>query len=76
MPAAGPELCIVMPAYNEEGCIQEVVKKWLSAIDALGVTSGALVVVNDGSKDRTGALGEWASRSVLLGHSKKYGSLA
>ena len=56
MPAAGPELCIVMPAYNEEGCIQEVVKKWLSAIDALGVTSGALVVVNDGSKDRTGAL--------------------
>jgi dolichol-phosphate mannosyltransferase len=56
MPIVQPELCIVMPAYNEEGCIQEVVKKWIGAIDALGVSSGALVVVNDGSRDRTGAL--------------------
>jgi glycosyltransferase involved in cell wall biosynthesis len=45
-----------MPAYNEEGCIEQVVKTWLRAIPATGASSGVLVVVNDGSRDRTGAI--------------------
>lgn len=63
MPPSNPELCIVMPAYNEEGCIREVVEKWISALDIAGAKSGALVVVNDGSKDRTGALLDEAAKS-------------
>lgn len=51
-----PELAIVMPAYNEEGCIEAVAQKWLAAFAELGVQNGNLVVVNDGSKDSTGKI--------------------
>jgi len=54
--ATKPELVIVMPAYNEEGCIVKVVGKWLGVFSVLGVQDGKLVVVNDGSKDKTGDL--------------------
>lgn len=51
-----PTLCIVMPAYNEEGCIQEVVRGWLEVFERVATPDAKLVVVNDGSRDRTGAL--------------------
>ncbi len=57
------ELCIVMPAYNEEGCIADVVKSWLALFDAIGLENSKMVVVNDGSKDRTGELLDWVSAS-------------
>jgi len=47
---------LVMPAYNEEGCIAPVVKGWLAEFERLFSGSFRLVVVNDGSKDRTGDL--------------------
>jgi dolichol-phosphate mannosyltransferase len=47
------KLAIVMPAYNEAGCIQNVVLSWLRVFDRV---DGALVVVNDGSKDQTGRI--------------------
>lgn len=46
-------LCIVMPAYNEEACIEPVVKAWLTVFDQV---PGKLIVVNDGSRDRTGQI--------------------
>ena len=46
-------LAIVMPAYNEEACMEDVAKKWLSVFDTV---PGELIVVNDGSKDKTGAI--------------------
>jgi glycosyltransferase involved in cell wall biosynthesis len=46
-------LAIVMPAYNEEACIEAVARKWLSVLD---IVPGELIVVNDGSRDKTGAL--------------------
>lgn len=50
-----PPLSVVMPAYNEEGAIEAAVaevREWV-----LDRVSGAeLVVVNDGSRDRTGPL--------------------
>jgi dolichol-phosphate mannosyltransferase len=52
---AALELCIVMPAYNEEGCIEDVIKSWFSVVDRLSLKA-RLVVVNDGSKDKTGVL--------------------
>lgn len=58
----GPELIIAMPAYNEEECISLVVQKWLASFADLGIQNGKLVVVNDGSKDKTGDLLEELSQ--------------
>ena len=45
-------LYIVMPAYNEEANIEEVVKEWHEVVTNIGLSS-KLVIVNDGSKDGT-----------------------
>ncbi|MEM8709839.1 MAG: glycosyltransferase family 2 protein, partial [Planctomycetota bacterium] len=55
-PASGEErggVTIVVPAYDEEGGIEGVVER-LTALDLGRPTE--LLVVNDGSKDKTGAL--------------------
>jgi len=47
-----PATCIVvMPAFNEEACIGEVCREWLTMLE--GVPGSRLLVVNDGSTDRT-----------------------
>ena len=48
-------LYIVMPAYNEEANIEEVVRMWHPVVQEIGGES-RLVILNDGSKDRTGEL--------------------
>lgn len=45
-------LYIVMPAYNEQDNITEVVDEWYKVVEKIGKDS-RLVVVNDGSKDDT-----------------------
>ena len=52
------QLAFVMPAYNEEACIEKVVSAWLGAMAKTGLANEVckLVVVNDGSKDRTGEI--------------------
>lgn len=50
-------LSIVMPAYNEEACIADVVAMWTSLLtDQFPTETTRLIVVNDGSRDRTGAI--------------------
>jgi glycosyltransferase involved in cell wall biosynthesis len=51
-------LSIVMPAYNEEECIEVVVGNWMALLDQHFQPQGEtrLIVVNDGSKDRTGLI--------------------
>ncbi|MBY0471633.1 glycosyltransferase family 2 protein [bacterium] len=46
----------VMPAYNEQDCIELVVNRWLAEGKRLFGDQFRLVVVNDGSKDSTGAI--------------------
>lgn len=46
------KLYIVMPAYNEEANIETVVAEWHPVVEKIGPDS-KLVVVNDGSKDKT-----------------------
>lgn len=60
-----PELCIAMPAYNEEGCIEQVVRGWCSLFEKNGVRRGRLIVVNDGSKDRTGEILDGLTKQEL-----------
>ena len=52
-----PLACVlVMPAYNEQGCIAAVVDEWADELGRRFGGSYAIVVVNDGSRDRTGAM--------------------
>jgi len=51
------KLAIVMPAYNEEACMADVVKIWSNLLDAeFAGENTRLIVVNDGSKDSTGKI--------------------
>lgn len=62
------DLAIVMPAYNEEEVIREVVSKWTGLLKKeFHNYQAKLIVVNDGSKDRTGEiLRELAVENPLL----------
>lgn len=46
------ELALVMPVYNEEECIVEVVQAWDNELIRLGIDS-VMLVLNDGSRDST-----------------------
>ncbi|MBD3421770.1 MAG: glycosyltransferase [Chitinivibrionales bacterium] len=45
-------MAVVMPIYNEEECIQEVVQSWLATLSGLEI-SFKIIALNDGSKDAT-----------------------
>lgn len=47
------DLTVVMPVYNEAECIEAVVRSWLDLLNRAGM-SFQLLLINDGSKDRTG----------------------
>lgn len=50
------QLSIVVPAYNEQDCIEHVVANWLNLSTSVGVDDYALIVVDDGSTDKTGQI--------------------
>jgi len=52
---SNPELSIVIPVYNEEGGLASLFARLYPALDALGRTY-EVIFVNDGSRDRSGAL--------------------
>ena len=47
------KLYIIMPTYNEEANIEEVVKQWHEVVEQFGGKNSKLVVIDDGSKDHT-----------------------
>jgi len=49
------ELSVVLPAYNEEANVEAVVRHCVDYLDSRGIDY-ELLVVNDGSHDRTGAI--------------------
>lgn len=51
------ELVVVIPAYNEEACIHEVVPLWINGIaSVIPKDQFKLLVINDGSRDKTGVI--------------------
>jgi glycosyltransferase involved in cell wall biosynthesis len=47
------DLALVMPVYNEEACIEEVVSAWYRELCGLDINF-VMIVLNDGSRDQTG----------------------
>jgi glycosyltransferase involved in cell wall biosynthesis len=69
-------LSIVIPAYNEENGIAEIANRVLAVGPALkkaGVEKLELLVVDDGSKDRTAEVAENISGVTLIRHLKNKG---
>jgi dolichol-phosphate mannosyltransferase len=51
------ELIVVIPAYNEEACIREVVPNWIEGISQIiPKDKFKLLIINDGSRDNTGTI--------------------
>ena len=46
------ELIVVIPVFNEEQCVESVLRDWTAALDRSGIDYGVLVL-NDGSTDST-----------------------
>lgn len=57
------DLAIVMPVYNEEGCIQTVLADWIATLTAKKI-SFEILVINDGSSDNTASI----CQKVALSH--------
>jgi len=57
------ELCVVIPLYNEEECILDVVLDWINFLTNLDINFD-IMVINDGSKDN--------SLKVLYDNFKKF----
>lgn len=72
-------LSVVIPAYNEEDGIEEIAQRVLSVREALvkvGVNRLELLVVNDGSRDRTAEIANNIPGVTLVNHptNKGYGA--
>ena len=65
---AHPSISIVVPCFNEEGCIEEMARRLHAAMDPLGYEWEA-VFVDDGSSDGTAAgLEALAARDPRIGY--------
>lgn len=60
---AAPGLSIIVPAYNEEESLAEAVHAMAASV-APAVSSLEIVVVDDGSEDRTGEIGDALSQEL------------
>jgi glycosyltransferase involved in cell wall biosynthesis len=76
MSTPSPTLSVVIPAYNEEDGIADIIDRVLAVRPALaeaGVADLELIVVDDGSSDRTAAIVRSYPQVRLLQHSPNRG---
>ncbi len=59
-------ISIVIPAYNEEGAVTETVKSITDVLRENGYDEHEIVLVDDGSTDRTAELAEQAGARVIV----------
>ncbi len=70
------KLSVIIPAYNEEDGIAEIIDRTLSihaALEAVGVEGPELIVVDDGSKDRTVEIVKQYPNVRLIRHAQNRG---
>lgn len=58
-----PQLSVILPAYNEEALLDGCVRRLHAALAALGVRA-EIVIVNDGSRDRTAEIADALARDL------------
>lgn len=68
-----PEVSIVIPCLNEEATIGECIKKALTGIEKAGV-KGEIIVVDNGSADRSSEIAEYLGAKVIRENKKGYGN--
>lgn len=67
-------ISVVIPAYNEQGAITEAITRLRSVLERAEITPFEIIVVDDGSSDRTGGLAiEAGARAVRHPHNIGYG---
>jgi glycosyltransferase involved in cell wall biosynthesis len=70
------ELIVVVPVFNEEQCVESVLRDWTAALDRSGIDYG-LLVLNDGSTDSTldviqrHLAGHGAGRVEVISHANR-----
>jgi glycosyltransferase involved in cell wall biosynthesis len=73
---ANEPISLILTAHNEEAHLDEVFDGWLTVLDSLG-RDYEILLVNDGSSDRTGLLAEARAaqhpRLRVLGHAQPRG---
>lgn len=76
-------ISVVVPAFNEENAVAGTVAAIRATLEAAGYTGSEIIVVDDGSSDRTGEEAEKAGARVIrkphnigYGHSLKVGITA
>ena len=69
-------LAVIIPAYNEEGGIAEILDRVLSIkpdLEKIGVAGPEILVVDDGSRDRTAEIIKTYTHVRLIKHQKNRG---
>jgi dolichol-phosphate mannosyltransferase len=61
-PGARPSLSVIMPGYNEEANVERAVRRAVTALERAGLDF-EIIVVDDGSTDRTGEVAERMARA-------------
>lgn len=71
-----PQLSVIIPAYNEEDGIAEIVTRVLdceAALREVGIERMECIVVDDGSRDRTAEIADQFAVRVIRQSNKGYG---
>lgn len=58
-----PQLSVILPAFNEEALLDDCVRRLHRALAAIRV-SAEIIIVNDGSRDRTPAIADALARDL------------
>jgi hypothetical protein len=73
IPDAPPRLSVVLPCLDEEEIIEEVVRNAIAGIERCG-RAGEVIVVDNGSSDRSAELARRAGATVISEPLRGYGS--
>ena len=75
--ASAPSLSIVIPAYNEEAAIASIIIRTLAARDSIRAVAGVgaieVIVVSDGSTDRTADIARGYADISLIAYARNRG---